>query len=155
MDDSPGPEVRALLAGGALRTRRGCKGAGGVGPIRVYYLLWAGAIDEEPSASPATGLCKVDGAGGAAAVEGRTAGGAAKAEGHTTGATRLAPTAAEDEPAMAEGTAPGEGPMAEEGSAVEEGVGPWRTYGLKEITPLIFTIAGPEGEQTWGEEGVS
>ena len=32
MDDSPGPEVLTLLAGGALRAGLGCEGAGGVGP---------------------------------------------------------------------------------------------------------------------------
>ena len=51
MDDSPGPEVWALLGGGALQDGLGCNGAGRVGPTRVWYLLWAGAIEEEPSAS--------------------------------------------------------------------------------------------------------
>ena len=34
MDDSPGPEVRALLGGRALRAGLGCDGAGGVGLTR-------------------------------------------------------------------------------------------------------------------------
>ena len=32
MDDSPRPEVRALLGSGALRAGLGCDGVGGVGP---------------------------------------------------------------------------------------------------------------------------
>ena len=43
LDDSPRPEVRALLNGGALRDGLGCGGEGGVGPTRVWYLLGAGA----------------------------------------------------------------------------------------------------------------
>ena len=42
MEDSPGPEVLALLNGGALRDGLGCDGPGGVGPTRVWYLLGAG-----------------------------------------------------------------------------------------------------------------
>ena len=53
MDDSTRPEVLALLGGGVLRAGLGCYGAGGVGPTRVWYLLWAGATKEEPSASAA------------------------------------------------------------------------------------------------------
>ena len=34
-DDSPGPDVRAFLAGGALQAGLGCEGAGGVGPTHV------------------------------------------------------------------------------------------------------------------------
>ena len=49
-----------------------------------------------------------------------------------------------------------EGPTAEGSAAVEElvvegpmagGVGPWRTYGLKESAPLVFSIFGPEEKQ--------
>ena len=50
MDDSSGPEVQALLGGGALRAGLGCDRADGVGPTRVWYLVWAGATEEEPSA---------------------------------------------------------------------------------------------------------
>ena len=35
MDDSLGPEVQALLDGGALRAGLGCGGDGGVGPTLV------------------------------------------------------------------------------------------------------------------------
>ena len=35
MDDSPGPEVRALLGGGALRAGLGCDEVGRVGPTQV------------------------------------------------------------------------------------------------------------------------
>ena len=35
MDESPGPEVWALLAGGALQAGLGCEGAGGVGLTQV------------------------------------------------------------------------------------------------------------------------
>ena len=35
MEDSPGPEVRALLDGGALRAGLECGGDGGMGPTRV------------------------------------------------------------------------------------------------------------------------
>ena len=76
MDDSPGPEVRALLGGGALRAGLGCDGADKVGPTWVWYLLWAGATEEEPSASVAT-------------VEATTT-----TEGHAAGALGLAATAA-------------------------------------------------------------
>ena len=71
MDDSPGPEVWALLGGGALRASLGCDGAGRVGPTRVWYLLWAGAIEEEPSASAAAVEAAV-------AAEGRAAGASAE-----------------------------------------------------------------------------
>ena len=43
MEDSPGPEVRALLDGGALRDGLGCGGEGGVGLTQVWYLLGTGA----------------------------------------------------------------------------------------------------------------
>ena len=35
VDDSLGPNVRALLGSGALRAGLGCEGGGGVGPTRV------------------------------------------------------------------------------------------------------------------------
>ena len=53
MDDSPGPEVRALLGCGALWAGLGCEEACKVGPTLVWYLLWARATEEEPSASAA------------------------------------------------------------------------------------------------------
>ena len=67
MDDSPRPEVQVLLGHGALRAGLGCDGAGGVGPTQVWYLLWAGATEEEPSASVAVGEA-------VAAAEGRATG---------------------------------------------------------------------------------
>ena len=53
LEDSPGPKVRALLDGGALRDGLGCGGEGGVGLTRVWYLLGAGAVaaEEEPTAA--------------------------------------------------------------------------------------------------------
>ena len=39
MEDSPRPEVWALLDGGALRDGLGFNGEGRVGPTRVWYLL--------------------------------------------------------------------------------------------------------------------
>ena len=44
LEDSPGPEVPALLEGGALRDGRGCGGDGGKGPTRVSYPCGARAI---------------------------------------------------------------------------------------------------------------
>ena len=44
LEDSPRPEVRALLEGGALRDGRGCGEDGGKGPTRVSYLCGAGEI---------------------------------------------------------------------------------------------------------------
>ena len=44
LEDSLGPEVRALLEGGGLRDGRGCGGDGGKGPTRVSYLCGAGAV---------------------------------------------------------------------------------------------------------------
>ena len=38
MEDSLGPEIRALLEGGALRVGLRCGGDGGVGPTLVSYL---------------------------------------------------------------------------------------------------------------------
>ena len=111
MDDSPGPEVRALLGGGALRASLGCDRAGGVGPTRVWYLLWAGTTEEEPSAS-------------AAAVPWTTAG--AGEAGEVCTACALGPAAV----AVA-----GEAPAATAAPGVEVpagGVGPWRTHGRKE-----------------------
>ena len=49
MEDSPRPEVLTLLDGGPLRAGLGCDGAGGVGPTRVWYLLGAGALEEDPT----------------------------------------------------------------------------------------------------------
>ena len=49
LEDSPGPEVRALLNGGAFRDGLGYGGEGGVGPTLVWYLLRAGAAAEEPT----------------------------------------------------------------------------------------------------------
>ena len=43
LEDSPRPEVRALLEGGALRVGLGCGGDGGMGPTIVSYLRGAGA----------------------------------------------------------------------------------------------------------------
>ena len=103
MDDSPGPEVRALLGDGDLRAGMGCEGAGRVGPTRVRYLLWARATEEEPSAS-------------AAAVEA-----AAVAEGHAAGMLRPAPAAATRE-ALAASVAPGM-------QVPVRGVGLWCTRG--------------------------
>ena len=60
-EDSPRPEVRALLDGRALRDGLGCDREGGVGPTRVWYLLGAraatpgewevGVGEEEPTAA--------------------------------------------------------------------------------------------------------
>ena len=50
-EDSPRPEVQALLDGGALRDGLGCGREGGVGPTLVWYLLGAGAAVEEPTAA--------------------------------------------------------------------------------------------------------
>ena len=44
MDNYPGPEVQALLDGGALRDGLGCDGEGGVGLNLLWYLLKAGAV---------------------------------------------------------------------------------------------------------------
>ena len=74
MDDSPGPEVRALFGCRALRAGLGCNGAGGVGPTRVLYLLWVGAIEEEPSASAMAAPWTAEGRA-AAVGGGRAAGG--------------------------------------------------------------------------------
>ena len=116
MDDSPGPEVRALLGGGALKAGLGCYGAGGVGPTRVWYLLWAGATEEEPSASAAA-------VEAAAAAEGPAAGAlehaAAVAAGEAPAAGELGPTAELGPAAMA----------APEVEVPAGGVGLWRTRG--------------------------
>ena len=71
MEDSPRPEVLALLDGGVLRAGLGCDGAGGVGPTRVWYLLGAGASKEEPTTGllwVATVVNKVAAVAGAAGV---------------------------------------------------------------------------------------
>ena len=43
LEDSPKPEVQALLDDGALHDGLECGREGGVGPTRVWYLLGAGA----------------------------------------------------------------------------------------------------------------
>ena len=104
MDDSPGPEVWALLGGRALRVGLGCDGASRVGPTRVWYLLCVGATEEEPSAS-------------ATAVEAAaTTAGEAPTTRELGSASELGPKTT---------AAPGV-----EVSA--GGVGPWRTRGRKE-----------------------
>ena len=71
--------------------------------------------------------------------------------GRAAGTLGLAPVAAAEGVVTAEGPAT-KGPAAAEEPAVEGptagGVGPWCTCGLKEWAPLVFTIFGPEGEQT-------
>ena len=97
--------------------------------------MWAGATEEEPSASPAVG---------------------AVATGDPTGALRPAPTTVAEGPAV-------EGPVVEEGlaavmSAVRDpaaakkgpaagGEGPWCTRGLKVWAPLVFAISELEQER--------
>ena len=44
MEDSPGPDVRALFGGGNFPAGRGCGGDGGVGPTHMSYLRGAGAV---------------------------------------------------------------------------------------------------------------
>ena len=73
-------QVLVLLDGGALRAGLGRDGAGEVGPTRVWYLLGAGASEEEPT----VGLPLV------AAVANKAAAGAVVAEGAAeTGETAL------------------------------------------------------------------
>ena len=76
--------------------------------------------------------------------------------GRAAGTLGSAPAAAAKGAVMAEGPATieelaaAEEPVVE-GPAVEGpeagGVGPWRTYGLKEWAHLVFAIFGPEGKQ--------
>ena len=115
MDDSPGLDVLALLGGGALRASLGCDGAGGVGLTQVWYLLWAGATEEEPSASTTTMTWRAAGAREAAmTTEGRAAG--------TLGPAAAA--AAAEAPAAKEASTVGElGPTATTAPEVEVSVG--------------------------------
>ena len=48
---SLGPDVRALLVGGAVRDGLGCGEEGGVGLTLVWYFLGAGAAAEESTAA--------------------------------------------------------------------------------------------------------
>ena len=116
MDDSPGPKVRALLGGGALRAGLECYGTGGVGPTRVWYLLWAGAIKEEPLTSTAA-------VEAAAAAEGRAAGALGPAVAAVAGEV---PAAGELGPAAELGLAATSAPGVEVPTG---GVGLWRTRG--------------------------
>ena len=90
MDDYLASEVWALLEGGALQAGLRCDGEGGVGPTRVWYLLLAGATEEEPSASAAV-------VEAAAAAEGRATGAlgsaVAAAAGEAPAAGELGPAA--------------------------------------------------------------
>ena len=43
LEDSPRPNIQALLEGGALRVGLGCGGDGGVGPTLMSYLRGVGA----------------------------------------------------------------------------------------------------------------
>ena len=47
LEDSLGPEVWALLDGGALRDGLRCGGEGGMRPTQVWYLLRVGAVTAE------------------------------------------------------------------------------------------------------------
>ena len=91
-----------------------------MGPTRVWYLLWAGAKEDEPSASAA------------AAAEGPatgTLGPTAEAAAGEASAAREASVAGEL------GSAAELGPMVMETPGVEVsagGVGPWHTRGRKE-----------------------
>ena len=70
MEDSPGPEVRALLDGGALWAGLGCGREGGVGPTLVWYRLGAGAAAEETTAAGTATAAVGGAAAGATAVGG-------------------------------------------------------------------------------------
>ena len=54
LEDSPRPEVRALLDGGALRNGLGCGEEGGMGSTRVWYLL--GAATAAVEVGPMVGM---------------------------------------------------------------------------------------------------
>ena len=85
----------------------------------------AGAIEEEPSASPAVGLCTAAGEREAVSTEGRAVG----TLGLAPAATVKGAAAAELAPATEGATAAELGPGVE---VLAGGVGPWRTRGLKE-----------------------
>ena len=54
--DSPGPEVRALFDGRALRRGRGCTGNGGIALVLMWYLWVSGASGGGAAAASTTGL---------------------------------------------------------------------------------------------------
>ena len=128
MEDSPRPEVLALLDGGALRAGLGCDGAGGVGPTRVWYLLGAGASEEEPTEELPWVAAVANKAAATAAVVGGVAatGGGEVAGGAAAGAAGLEPPAGGGEEL--------------------------RTLIWKACPPRVFTMVGLELERRWRGE---
>ena len=129
LEDSPGPEVQALLEGGALRIGLGCGGDGGVGPTLVSYLHGAGA-------------------GAARTVEATTAAAAGGMAGALWLAAAMAVGAAAAAKvgggAVAAVSGPGLDPPA--GGGEER-----RTRGLKLCPPRVLTMPGPDKGRRWRE----
>ena len=134
LEDSPKPEVRALLEGGALRVGLGCGGYGGVRQTLVAYLLGARAgaagTVEDTTVAAATGMAGALWLAAAVSV----GGGEATTEVVSGGAAAVAAA------------------VSRLGLDLPIGGGEeWRTRGLKLCPPHVLTMPGLEKGRRWRE----